>query len=64
MDNLAESIRNNLLLRLKSPLIGAFCLSWIFLNLKGITLFILVDTPQRIEMEPLAKVPKRALFLV
>jgi hypothetical protein len=50
MDNLAESIRNNLLLRLKSPLIGAFCLSWIFLNLKGITLFILVDTPQRIEM--------------
>jgi hypothetical protein len=45
-----SSIREASLLRLKSPLIGAFFFSWFALNINGIALFIMVDMSQRIEM--------------
>lgn len=50
MKDVFDSVKSVLTLRLKSPILGAFVLSWILLHWKGILLFILVDTPQKIEM--------------
>ncbi|HDM8232054.1 TPA: hypothetical protein P0E28_001453 [Vibrio campbellii] len=50
MKNFINSILETTSVRLRSPLVGAFFFSWIVLNINGIALFIMVDTPQRIDM--------------
>lgn len=48
MDNIISSIKDNINLRLKSPFIGAFVFSWVSLHIKGVSIFLLVDTQEKI----------------
>lgn len=48
MDNIISSIKDNINTRLKSPFIGAFLFSWVSLHIKGVSIFLLVDTQEKI----------------
>ncbi|UPR34614.1 hypothetical protein ISX50_00760 [Vibrio cyclitrophicus] len=50
MDSVISSVKENLNLRLKNPFIGSFIFAWVALNIKGISIFFLVDTQIKIEM--------------
>ncbi|ELI1752372.1 hypothetical protein RQV60_003576 [Vibrio cholerae] len=47
MKQLLDSIRDNALTRIKNPLIGAFLFSWLALNIKGVSLFLLSSIPEK-----------------
>lgn len=50
MKSIISSINDNISTRLKSPLIGAFVFSWITVHIKGVSIFLLVDTPVKIDI--------------
>lgn len=50
MENVISSIKDNINIRLKNPFIGAFLISWLSLHIKGVSIFLLVDTQEKIAM--------------
>lgn len=50
MKDLIGSIKDNIITRLKNPFIGAFTFAWVSLNIEGVSIFFLVDTPSKISI--------------
>lgn len=50
MKSIISSIKDNISTRLKNPLLGAFVFCWVSVHIKGISVFLLVDTPMKIEI--------------
>jgi hypothetical protein len=50
MNTIISSLKENLNVRLKNPLLGAFVFAWISLHIKGFSIFLLVDTQEKIAM--------------
>lgn len=50
MKDIVKSIKDNATSRLKNPVVGAFVLAWIVLNINGVSLFLLVDATTKIEI--------------
>ena len=50
MKEIMKSLKDNAISRLKNPIVGAFALSWTILNINGLSLFLLGDTPTKIEI--------------
>jgi hypothetical protein len=50
MNSVISSIKDNLNSRLRNPFIGAFIFSWVSLHIKGVSIFLLVDTQMKIEI--------------
>ncbi|WP_028302558.1 hypothetical protein [Oceanospirillum beijerinckii] len=50
MKSMISSITDNVRARLKTPLIGAFIFSWVAIHVKGVSVFLLVDTQTKIEI--------------
>lgn len=50
MNDFISSLKENINVRLKNPLLGAFVFSWVSLHIKGFGIFLLVDTEEKIAM--------------
>ncbi|MBJ7552692.1 hypothetical protein [Marinomonas ostreistagni] len=50
MNDIISSLKENINVRLKNPLLGAFVFAWVFLHIKGFGIFLLVDTQEKIAM--------------
>lgn len=50
MNEVIKSIKENATSRMKNPIIGAFVLSWIALNINGVSKFLLVDSTEKIKI--------------
>ncbi|WP_278183518.1 hypothetical protein [Vibrio misgurnus] len=50
MDSMISSLKDNINSRLTNPFIGAFIFAWISLHIKGVSIFLLVDTQMKIEI--------------
>lgn len=50
MKSIISSVKDNINTRLKNPLIGAFVFCWVSLHIKGVSVFLLVDTPMKIDI--------------
>jgi len=50
MKNIISSITDNISTRLKNPFIGAFVFSWVVVHIKGVSVFLLVDTQAKIDI--------------
>ncbi|QIY10423.1 hypothetical protein FOC33_16900 [Plesiomonas shigelloides] len=50
MNEVLKSIKENATSRMKNPIIGAFVLSWIALNINGVAKFILVSSSEKIKI--------------
>lgn len=50
MNNVIFSLKENINVRLKNPLLGAFVFAWVSLHIKGFGIFLLVNTEEKIAM--------------
>ena len=50
MNDIISSLKENINVRLKNPLLGAFVFAWVSLHIKGFGIFLLVDTQEKIAM--------------
>lgn len=50
MNEVIKSIKENATSRMKNPIIGAFVLSWIALNINGVSKFLLVESTEKIKI--------------
>lgn len=50
MNDFISSLKENINVRLKTPLLSAFVFAWVSLHIKGFGIFLLVDTEEKIAM--------------
>lgn len=50
MKDLLKSLKDNATSRLNNPIIGAFVLSWMFLNINGVARFILESNQGKLDI--------------
>ncbi|HEH9416534.1 TPA: hypothetical protein SIA31_000518 [Aeromonas sobria] len=55
MKDLLKSLKDNATSRLSNPIVGAFVLSWMLLNINGVARFLLEDNQGKLEIIKLKK---------